>query len=143
MAQAFTITRPVTITGALTNSGAVTCQSNFFSGYRRRAVTTAANTLNNTTDELIGVRSTTTTAVTITLPRVSTLPRSDKQKTYTIVDEGGNASVNNITIACNANDTILGTSSVVIDADYGSMRFYSVEVNATAGEWFCAAAVPS
>lgn len=126
-----------------THTADVTINADLFTGYRRRVVNTSANTLNNTTDELIGVRSTPNTAVTITLPRISLLPRSDKQKTFTIVDEGGNAQNNNITIVCNTNDTILGTSSTVIDVQYGSMRFYSVSVNATSGQWFCAAAVPS
>lgn len=142
MAQSFTISRDYTTTGVVTHQGGVTTNGELFSTYRRDVVSGATATLTQA-QELIGVTYTTTGTCTITLPRINDLTTPDHKKCYTVVDEGGNASNNNITIECHADDEVLGAASTVINQNYGSMRFYSVDVDGTSGRWFCAAAVPS
>jgi hypothetical protein len=79
------------------------------------------------TDYLVGVVYTTSGAVTLVLPEISTLV--NKKKIYVIVDEGGNASTNHITISTSGSDSILGTSSVIISEDYNSVSVYSDELD--------------
>ena len=61
-------------------------------------------------------------------PVIHTLPLSNlyhENRIYTIKDVAGNAKTNNITIQRQGSDTIDGLTSVVINANYGSMSFYS------------------
>lgn len=145
MAQPHSIGRPTTFTASapVTHEGDVSTEANFFSLYRRTEVTATPYAASATADELLGVTATATTAVTINLPAVNSVPNPGRQKAYTIVDEGGNAGTNPITVAADTADSVLGQASVTIDVDYGSMRFYSVAINGTHGRWFCGAAVPS
>jgi hypothetical protein len=71
-------------------------------------------------DEFIGVIHTPTSSVILTLPQISTI----EQMKYIIKDEGGNASINNITINKTGNDTIDDQTSVVINTDYGFINLY-------------------
>lgn len=80
------------------------------------------------TDYFIGVSYTATGSVNINLPQISSVGKT----TFTIVDTGGNASVNNITVNPFAGDTIIGTTSVVINADYNSI----VIINNGITGWF-------
>jgi hypothetical protein len=92
--------------------------------YTRTEVAVAAyNAL--VTDEIIGVTYTTTGACTITLPQIAALGTTNNHKEFTIVDEGGNSSLNNITVNVNATDTVLGEPSIVLHADYSSITLYS------------------
>lgn len=81
-------------------------------------------------ETIIGVKYTTTGPPTITLPLISTLPYGRKR--YVIVDEGGNASMNGITIETTLPNQIVGGNSVVLMGNYNSMTVYSDEGN----DWF-------
>lgn len=79
-------------------------------------------------DEFVGVKYTTTSAVLITLPEISTI---NKVK-YTIKDEGGNAGTNNIVIERSGTDTIDGQPSITISTNYGSINLY----HDNSGKWY-------
>lgn len=81
-------------------------------------------------DNIIAVLTTATTPVTINLPDITTLTNGKKK--ITIVDEGGNASVNNITIVPTGGDLIRGAVNYVINTDYDSVNLYSNQTN----QWF-------
>ena len=95
----------------------------------RKEVTTATYTAVST-DMLLGVTYTATGSVTINLPQVSTIP----DKVYKIVDEGGNANVNHITVDPYSTETIVGESSLVINANHNSLSVY----NDGGTKWFIA-----
>ncbi|MDC0367017.1 hypothetical protein OAM67_01175 [bacterium] len=76
------------------------------------------------TDVIIGV-DTTSSAVTITLPPASACAN----RKFFVVDEGGNAGTNNITVARAGSDLISGATSVVINGDYNRIQFYSNGTN--------------
>lgn len=82
-------------------------------------------------DDVIAVVHTATAGVTITLPEISTLQGSKVMK-LVVVDEGGNAEVNNITITPSGSDTISGQANFLIDLDYNTVSLYS---NGTSA-WF-------
>jgi len=81
-------------------------------------------------DQLISVQYTSTAPVTITLPQSSSVAEG---KTFTIVDEDGNAGTNNITIVRSGSDLLNGQTQVKMNQNYMSLMFYG-----TAGEnkWF-------
>jgi hypothetical protein len=80
------------------------------------------------TDELLHVTYTATGAVTsITLPTAGTTIG----RRLTITDSGGNSTANNITIDCEAAQTISGAATQVISGDYDSINLYSDGTN-----WF-------
>lgn len=93
----------------------------------RTVVNDSAYTI-NINDYLVGVTYTSTGVVTLTLPLVTSVPNY----VYVIVDEGGNAVANNITIVANAADTIIGTTSVIISSNYNSITIY----NNGSSKWF-------
>ena len=68
-------------------------------------------------------------AITINLPATSATPTG---KIFTIKDESGSVSTNNITVTPNGADTIEGTTSVTINGDYNAIEIY---VNDSTG-WF-------
>ena len=72
-------------------------------------------------DEII-LNSNASTSVTYTLPLANLY---HENRIYTIKDISGTAKTNNITIQRQGSDTIDGTTSVVINANYGSVSFYS------------------
>jgi hypothetical protein len=77
------------------------------------------------TDEIIGV-DTTNNAVSITLPQISTIGGTTNYRKYYIVDEGGNANVNNITLATTGGDTInKNASPLLIDVEHTSITLYN------------------
>mgnify|MGYP001428676953 CR=1 FL=1 len=94
--------------------------------YNRRVVSATGSVL--VTDDIVAA-NTLASAMTLTLPVISTIPG---YKQVVFVDEGGNASVNNITIAAGAGDTILGGTSVIISGDYNAYRVYNDGVS----KWF-------
>ena len=89
-------------------------------GYTRTEINTSTYTALNL-DFILGVTYTTTGTAVITLPEISILG----EKIYHIVDEGGNASVNNITINTTNLDTINGSSSIVIDSNNSAISIYN------------------
>ena len=94
------------------------------SGYKRTVINSATYTVLQT-DEIVAVTYTTTGSVTITLPQISSLTTPNKYSRFVIVDEGGNAGTNNITVNRSGTDTIIGNTSVVINGDYNSYTVYS------------------
>ena len=69
------------------------------------------------TDQYIGVSYTITGTCTITLPAIGTVGKIN----YEIIDTGGNAHNNNITIDTTGGDTIIGNSNIIISEDYNSV----------------------
>jgi hypothetical protein len=94
--------------------------------YKRTAVATTAYSV-LASDDLVAVTSTATQATTLTLPTVSSLSARGSMKTITVVDEGGSAATNSITIVPSAGDTILGNSNgLELNADFNSVTLYCV-----------------
>jgi hypothetical protein len=86
-------------------------------------ITVAASTYTTLiTDHTIGVTYTATGAVTIT---ISSAHIAVVGKHIRIIDEGGNASVHNITVATEGSETISGAATQTISTDYGRLRIYS------------------
>ena len=83
-----------------------------------------------TTDQMISVNY--AGAVSITLSPANTFGSSAIIKQLYVIDESGNASINNINIQANGADTILGLSTYVMNVDYKSVSLYSNGNNA----WF-------
>jgi hypothetical protein len=83
--------------------------SNPSSIYNFTNVTTATYTALDT-DHFLGVSRTTAGTCTITLPLIATVGKI----TYEIIDTGGNAENNNITIVPTGVDTISGEISIII-----------------------------
>lgn len=77
-------------------------------------------------DQIIGVLSTIDGTVSLQLPEITQF------KEFIIVDEGGNALNNPITINAFSGNTIIGQSNVIINGNYNSIRVYN---NGTDG-WF-------
>ena len=87
----------------------------FVADYRR--VTTATATI-ATRDRIIGVNF--AGSVTLTLPRASNV-----RGRFIVNDESGLGGANNITTTPTGGETIDGSSSNVIDTNYGSRGYYS------------------
>lgn len=83
-------------------------------------VTSSAYTA-SASDYRIGVRYTATGPVTIQLPSISAVGRLD----YKFKDEGGNASLNNITIVASGGDLIDGSSTAVLNQNYIARGLYN------------------
>jgi hypothetical protein len=73
------------------------------------------------TDDIVGVTYTATEAVELILPDPTNTETQNKR--FCVVDEGGNAGTNNITVSQNASENIIGNSSVVISGDYNRCKF--------------------
>lgn len=93
--------------------------------YTRTEVNSNNYTL-TTNDDIVSVLYTPTGPVNLTLPKI------DGKKQYTIVDEGGNAGNNSITISANVLDTIIGQNSYIINSNYNAVKIYNNETNS----WF-------
>ena len=77
------------------------------------------------TDEIIGI-STATGPVSVILPEISLLGTPNNHKKYYIVDEGGNASINNIEILPTSSDTIINNSTgYFINGNNNALSLYS------------------
>ena len=82
-------------------------------------------------DQVIGVNR--AGVVTVTLPTAEVRPG----RIYTVKDESGNASSNNITVATEGSETIDGSATHVIIVDYQGVGYYSDGSN-----WFISSAAP-
>ena len=60
--------------------------------------------------------------MTITLPLASSVSEG---RLFYIIDEGGNASVNNITINASGGNLVVGNSNIVINLNYMALTIYS------------------
>jgi hypothetical protein len=77
------------------------------------------------TDEIIGI-DTSSNVVTVTLPQITSLGTTNNYKKYNIVDEGGNATNNNITLATTGGDTInKAASPLLISNNNDAISLYS------------------
>lgn len=94
------------------------------SEYNRTFVsTTPYNVLIN--DEIIGV-NTTSIAITIILPKITSIGGTNNYKKYYIVDEEGNANINNITIETTSGDTInKNISPMLVNINHTSITLYN------------------
>lgn len=95
--------------------------------YGYTQVNTASYTA-TVSDEILGILYTTVAPVTITLPKISTLNTPNHYKIYTITDEGGNVTTNNITINAAQGDQIQNSSNFVITGSGGNfdgVTFYN------------------
>jgi len=90
-------------------------------------VVAAASHMLASDEGIIHVTYTVTAAVTITVATAEAYAGRE----VVIKDAGGNASVNNITIATEAAETIDGAPTATISTDYGAVRLYSDGTN-----WF-------
>lgn len=93
-------------------------------------VTTAstANYSITITDVVIMSTYSTTGSQTLTLPLISS---SETGKTYYIIDNGGNALNNHITITTSGADMINGDTNVLMDSNYQSISIYN-----TGSSWY-------
>jgi hypothetical protein len=108
-----------------TNSSGVTSWTKISKNYGYRLISVSETITSS--DDVVAV-DTSLGAVTITLPDII-----GKQK-FTIIDESGNADIENITISCDGTDTIIGQSSVVITDKYNSYTLFSDGIS----KWFIA-----
>ncbi len=99
--------------GGLRNQGSMTIN--------RTEVNTATYTVAGG-DYLLGVTYTATGAVTINLPAAATVGAGAM---FVIKDEGGSASLNNITIDPNGTEQIDGQATYTINTDGGSVTIYT------------------
>ncbi len=119
---------------SITYGNPLTCNGNVSIGSsmqnNRTVVNSSTYTIGNS-DLIIGVTYTSTGSVTITLPAVS---NSNAGRLLHIVDEGGNAGINNITINVNnsGTETINGNTSASITSNYSSISIY----NNGSTKWF-------
>jgi hypothetical protein len=91
------------------------------SGRRLQRRATAVSTAVTIQDETIAVTDT-SAARTITLPSAAT---AGSGACFTVKDESGGSATNNITVARAGSDTIEGSTSKVISANYGWIRLMS------------------
>ena len=86
-----------------------------------RTAVNVASYQTTSSDYLLGVTRTATGACAI---EIQTSDIQEGRK-LVIVDEGGLAGTNNITITCQGGETISGQSSLVIDGNYNTVVLYS------------------
>ncbi len=87
----------------------------------RTVINTSTYTLAST-DVLAAVTYTTTGNCTLTLPVANTLSSG---KSFYIVDEGGNALQNNITVNTDGGDTLNGDTGLILNQNYESIGIYT------------------
>lgn len=80
-------------------------------------------------DEIVGI-DTTGGMVTVILPQISSIGGDNNYKRFYIVDEGGNASSNNITVNTTGGDTInKQVSPMLINVSHTSISLYNNGIN--------------
>ncbi|HEY5442772.1 MAG TPA: hypothetical protein VIJ68_04500, partial [Candidatus Saccharimonadales bacterium] len=100
--------------------------SSFDNGYVRKA---AAYAMTYQT-RAVGITAT-SSPLTVTLPAINTIRSplpGDPAMVYSVADESGGATTNNITVACAGSDTMIGgltSTTAKITTNYGSLKFYS------------------
>ena len=76
-------------------------------------------------DDIVGI-DVSTGVVSIVLPLISSIGGGNNYKKYTIVDESGNATINNITVLGSGGDTINNNpDGMLITVDHTSITLYS------------------
>lgn len=113
-----TVAVDVTMTGNTVCEGPVTTSARFI---KRVAIANTETSYTITTDDYLIGCDTVNNAITITLPLASTAAN----QTFYVVDETGDASTNNITIATSGSDTLNGAPNKIISTDYTSIQIYS------------------
>jgi len=121
--------------------GTSTCSSagfNIFAGIAVKAQQTNTTTTLLPNDFLVTVTGTIAAARTVILPLASsaaltpiTTATSALTQFYIVKDVGGGASVNNITVQATSTNLIDGTSTKVINTNFGVLRLFSNGTN-----WF-------
>ncbi len=94
--------------------------------FQRASVNSTTYTI-DPADTFIGVQHTSIAAVTITLPLGSAVTLGHK---ISIKDEGGNSSINNITVNRTGSDTIDGDISFILAINFGA-----IHIQWTGFEW--------
>lgn len=89
----------------------------------KRVVVTDNYTVTATGDDYIVMVDTTSSAITVTLPTVDSENSLTVGRVIHVIDVGGNANQNNITITSSSD--ISGESSVVISQNYNSISIVS------------------
>lgn len=82
--------------------------------------TNSATVSVSVSDQTVGIDYSATGTCTVTLPAISSLIQ-----VVNIVDTGGNAGTNNITINPTGSDTIQGTTTTLMNIDHLSLTFKS------------------
>lgn len=90
-------------------------------------ISTAVNYTILSSDEYVGV-DTSSTAITITLPQISSVLK----KIYHIVDITGDAATNNITVERSGSDTINGNTNIIINQNRTAITLINDKIN----QWF-------
>ena len=85
-----------------------------------RVVTTGNYTVSVTGDDYIIMADTSSNVLTVTLPTIDSGNNLTIGRIIHVIDTGGNALVNNITISGDAN--ISGASNLIINGNYNSER---------------------
>lgn len=118
-----------TFSGAVAAAAATfTGLATFSGGQRRKRRASAVDVTLAITDDILAITST-GAARAVTLPAASTAPAGQQ---FTVKDEGGGATANNITITRAGSDVIDGATTYVLDANYEAVTFYSDGVS----KWF-------
>lgn len=110
--------------------------------YRRKAVTNADSPYDVETDYTYFGVDTTGGPVTLNLPTIANASNAYGGYKFCIVDEGGQAATNNITILPNetGTETIVGNTrtegGVIIDGNYNSINVSNNADTGGNGKWF-------
>lgn len=80
------------------------------------------------TDEILAIDYTTTGTCTVTLPEISVVGK----KRYFIIDTGGNANTNNITIQTSGSDQIIGDTEIIISENFNAVSI----LNDDTTDWY-------
>lgn len=118
----------LSVDGGIGANSVLTCNDSFIAN-KAQFVNRTGTAINYSvvgTDYIIGITNT-SSARTITLPAAS----SHTKQIYSIKDESGGAATNNITVNVSGGSNIDGSSSYIINTNWGFANFYS-----SGSQWF-------